>query len=1243
MFLDDTRMAGSCEWFTSKEDFTNWQSTCADSPPLIWLSGNAATGKSVLASHVIRRLESETLPCSYFFFKHNSAGKSSVADCLRSLAFQMACSDESARSKLLSLEKDDSLWERGDERVVWRKLFLRCLFLTGSSQPHFWVIDALDECSNFQSLFPLFSRIPKNIRIFISSRSTQDIEQGFTGLGELVLHQHICVSDTIEDIRLFITSKMDGFPIGYDENRKILQDRIVTKSAGSFLWVRLVVQELEHTFSEEAIEDVLNEVPPDMNQLYARILTNMTKEIRGTNLAKAILMWSVCVSRPLSIHELQYALKLDINETVHNLERSIASICGQLIFVDHCSKVQIIHQTARDFLLQQLQIPQFSIQKKQSHARLASVCLQFLTGDWFKSQHFQGQKSTPGFYAGASLLKQGRPDDSRLKSAFADYACRFFSDHLYKSSSQDSSSLGTLCSFLNKNVLSWIEHIARTGDLSYLTLAAKNMKAFLERRTKYFPPISREVETVEAWVTDLIRVTAKFRTNLLASPSSIYSLIPPICPSDSIIARTYSARQRGLVVKGLKAQAWDDCLARIDFHGAQTTTVAHGEQLFAVGLSNGKIHLYDSVSLQENGISDHGERVKILRFSNEDKLLVSSGLGHIRLWNSITCSQIWSLTTSYQTMALMFTADDGLINIACRDNCIRTIKAFDGVEINCGDLIENGHDDFLGRRTGQSPSLAVFSNDCNMLAVSHRGRPILVFDIENDNLPLSYSREGPISPLGPITHYTVDAMVFNPSPEINVLIVSYGDGELTVYDLWSAEPKHRLYEIFAHSLICSPDGRSLVTGSSRGTIQIFDFGGVSGDKLSLIYQIDAHEDGIKALSFSQDSLRFIDIRASQCRIWEPAVLIRRDFDEGSYSELSQPFPGFSKRNSVIESSSASEITSICCHMNGKTVFCGRQDGAILCYRTVDGGNEGILYSHAINIGIVALALASAQDLKLISADESGRLIIKKISNEQGHWSESETIADIRFNESIATLLINPILGRVLVIGGNIDVLLDLQGNQICKRESIESRAAIYHPLHPEFFIMLQPRLARIFEWANFEEVTSQEGIRLERLDESSCTSGAALVPIQDSSLIEIRKVLGKRTSSLLDFWQSSEFEANSKVATSIGRFEKIEPRIEYIIDVLGTVLYFLDVDLWICSVDLRTFSATQQVKRHFFIPSDWRNNIGRLLMRLTSKRDFVFGKRDEFVVVKRGLEFSEIMEISDLLAEKKLHSENYEY
>ena len=515
-----------------------------------------------------------------------------------------------------------------------------------------------------------------------------------------------------------------------------------------------------------------------------------------------------------------------------------------------------------------------------------------------------------------------------------------------------------------------------------------------------------------------------------------------------------------------------------------------------------------------------------------------------------------------------------------------------------------------------------------MLAVSYRGRPILLFDVDNKKLPLRYSREVLMSPLGPTTHYAVDAIIFNPSPKFDLMIASYGDGELTVYNLWSAEPKHRLYDIFAHSLVCSPDGRSLVTGSSRGMIYIFDFGG-SGDNLRMIYWIDTQEHGIKALAFSPDSLRYIDIRRSQCRIWEPVVLIRRGLDDDDDDELCQPILPLPKRTSVIEYSSTPEIMSICCHQDGKVVFCGRQDGSIVYYRTSDAGEGGILYSHAANVGIVALTLAAAQDPRLISVDESGRLLIKKISNEQGRWSECDTLADIRLNESITTLLINPKIDRLLTNGQNVDVLWDFHGNQIYKRESQEPIAVACHPLHPELFIALESKAARLFEWADFKEVTSPDGIILERLDDATTHDNAVLMSIQGSSfLVETCKAIGNREPNHFNFWQSSEFEVNRKAVTTIGGFEKLEPRIEHIIDVAGTILYFLDLDLWICSLDLRTFVATQQLKRHFFILSEWRTSTGRMLIRLTSRGDFVLAKQGEFVVVKRALEFSEIVDIS---------------
>jgi hypothetical protein len=138
-----------------------------------------------------------------------------------------------------------------------------------------------------------------------------------------------------------------------------------------------------------------------------------------------------------------------------------------------------------------------------------------------------------------------------------------------------------------------------------------------------------------------------------------------------------------------------------------------------------------------------------------------------------------------------------------------------------------------------------------------------------------------------------------------------------------------------------------------------------------------------------------------------------------------------------------------------------------------------------------------------------------------------------------------------------------------------------------------------------------------------------LVSVRGSSLLsEMRKVIGEPKSNRLVCWQTSNFEAGSISVTSLAGFEELGSGIDHVIDVIGTLLLFLDTDLWVCSLDLRTFRAVPQVKRHFFILSEWRGGTGRVFMHFTSMRDFIFAKEGELIVIKRGLEFSETMELS---------------
>ncbi len=65
----------------------------------------------------------------------------------------MASHDALVRERLLLLEAEGSILSQGDEVSLWRKLFVSNIFQIPTIRQHTWVIDALDECANFNALF----------------------------------------------------------------------------------------------------------------------------------------------------------------------------------------------------------------------------------------------------------------------------------------------------------------------------------------------------------------------------------------------------------------------------------------------------------------------------------------------------------------------------------------------------------------------------------------------------------------------------------------------------------------------------------------------------------------------------------------------------------------------------------------------------------------------------------------------------------------------------------------------------------------------------------------------------------------------------------------------------------------------------------------------------------------------------------------------------------------------------------
>lgn len=1214
--LEDARIPGSCEWFTNKPEFIKWRTFVPDTPSLFWLSGNPGAGKSVLASYVIRCLGGYNLECSHFFFKRGTEGISSFSDCLRSFAYQMALNNLEVRKFLLKVQTDGIRLEKLDEKSLWRKLFIDGIFQVGLKHPHFWVIDALDECNKVNSFFSLISNIGANLplRVLVTSRRVQEIERGFDQLRQKPTHFDLHFSDTIDDIKSFITAKIGLLPVKGDQSLASLTDRILAKSGGCFLWVRLVIHELENTWAEEVIEEVLNEIPDDMNLLYKRILDDMSKTSRATKLAKAILTWTVCALRPLSLTEMQCALKIDLNETIHNLNRSITSLCGQLVFVDQRSRVQIIHQTAAQFLLDEGLDSEFAVSRGDGHARLAVRCLDFLSRNQFKTPRGGRQKLA---------LKTSVSEDSIL----ADYASAFFSDHLYRTSSVHPEPWEALSQFLGNNVLSWIEHIAKTGDLSYITRTAMNIKAYLERRAEHFPPICQQSQTVNAWTVDLIRLSARFRTHLITLPSSIYGLIPPLCPSESIIARKFTSPHRGLVVKGLMSKTWDDCLFRFSYRDSRATAISYGDRSFAVGLSTGKIFVYQSVTGQNSLILEHLERVTILEFSSQDHYLASSSPKKIQIWDLSSGNPLWVFKTSHCILAISFAHENTCLMAATQGSYVICLHLRDGSEkLQIPWQNDDGGDSSQGRHN-LIPTHALFSPDQNLLAVSYRGRPVMLYDLDSEMFFGNCIRERDFNKDSHQTHYPIVAMVFNPDPEGYLLIVSYGDGELTIYDPWTLEVRHRSFGVNAHSLSCSPDGRTLITGSLSGTIQVFDFDGEAGEIMTLMYRINAYEEGIKALNFSNDGLQFIDIRGSQCRVWEPSVLVRKNLEDCDESDISDPNTLVARSVTMVDEETRAEITAMVCHPNGEVVFCGKEDGLVIIYLTQDSEEFEVLYKHCADVAITSMAWGQ-QESTLASVDESSRIVVRKIMKAKSRWSATEILVDKRCTDSIDGLLFSPSNDRLLVTGKLCDEIWTLHGQKFGSRAHVDrkQRKVIFHPMRLASFVLLELDVARVFNWADFAELTPPQGVRLNRLNGFSEMNSITSITYEGQKLLaELSKTHGNHSLTRLNCWDISGIQDDAGSITSLPGFEKLGPMVEHLIAVNGTHLFFLDIDLWVCSLDLTTYAMKSEMKRHFFIPNDWCCTSREILFQFTSAKEFAMAKGQELLIIKGATQHYEII------------------
>ncbi|KAI9705570.1 MAG: hypothetical protein M1836_006326 [Candelina mexicana] len=1112
--VNQRQTEGSCKWLTHKQSFQEWIGL-STSPRFFWLDGEPATGKSTIAGHVIKLIEETNGDCAFFFFKHGDSTKSCIADLLRSLAWQMARVNTGVRQELLAMAEQGHFVDRADEGSVWRNIFAGRILRLEWRQPCYWIIDALDECSNHHALFPLLSKIQRHhpLRIFITSRPVLAIDRLFTQEKLDRIEETISIRESLEDIRLYLQTNAEFLPAENELERDRLLTRIINRSNGNFLWTYLILQELADTLSVQQAYEVLDSVPNGMDGLYSRILDALMNNPRNRDITKAILKWTVCSSRPLTIDELKEALRLDINVILPRLELTLGSITGNLVYVDSDNKAQLAHQTVRSFLTSdrthELPTNDFSIIRSRDHLHIGRVCLEYLRGSELKVARY----------------RRGTSSSRSLKrSAFVKYAVQHFSDHIARSHADDATILSEIQAFLSLNSLTWIEIVATTKDLTPIVRASKNLKAYIDRCAKYQAPTGQAMQDVTAWAADLSRIVASFGKVLMTNPGAIHFLLPPVCPSTSIIHRSFADGPRSMRVLGQAEDEWDDRVSCISNPGRQALSVACEDSAFAVGFSDGTAHIYDLSTAQERHAFNHQDQVRFVAFLTTGQYLATASRKKISLWNCTTMNSAWEVKLNDPLLAMCFNEDNALLMGATRSNSLLFWNSATGELVNSFQFSDIDESTGREHRHARAPTHAAFSPGLSLLAVVYRQRPIVLWDLEDCSYVGQYNKDTNVYP-GPLCF----ALIFNPKAEVQLVAAAYDDGEIVTFDPWT---QRTCASVNADTTVMqgSRDGTILVCGDGNGKITLYDF-----ETLKVLYNINSYELGIRDFAFSNDGLRFFDVRGDHCNIWEPPILVRQAEmnDESSIAPSDDASITAPPTVNTKTYDDDRTITAMADPYGFDVIFCGRENGSVAVYSARGGHVVQELISHAKNIAIMFLHLSRTGRV-LVSVDRSGRVVARKLEILRGpRVTEFALVLDRKAIDVVEQTLISADDTKILVCMSHRYEIWELEtSNTLSEIPRSDYRA---HWRWTQTSMLSMPLIhfydgtASLFSWDLLGASHPGPSIDL-CLAEAGTTPVVTLTPSADASLLCIM-LAGSRSGLLypvLRVWNMREMHAVSR-------------------------------------------------------------------------------------------------------------------
>ncbi|KFX99301.1 hypothetical protein V490_01847 [Pseudogymnoascus sp. VKM F-3557] len=1201
-FFRDRWTEGTCEWILSHGGFIEWLEDTHYNPRILWIHGNAASGKSILSSFVINHLVQLGHPCHYFFIRFADKTKRGLSMILRSLACQLAYSTPEYADKLRQLEITSTALETADFRNLWQWLYQQSLFQLGLGTPLYFVIDGVDEADSPGSVIKLLSDLNLTtipLRVLVVSQKTHEISSAFQKLETLVHIDTILTEGNQNDFRSYIDREMDV--AGGDSYKGEVTSKLLERAGGNFLWVHLAVQKINNCHTKIAVEDALQQLPSGMEALYDRMTISVQAQLNPNDrkLGESIIGWVTCAQCPLTVEELGNALG---SNGLLDIYRTIGDLCGGFIVVDKEGKVAMIHETAREFLTQRSNRDQpFIIDETTTHNTILKRCLLCLTNISLRSQ-----------------INRNQPP------ALLNYATSAWFVHFSLGSSTDTDILDSVVKFLQgPYVLIWINVAARKKDLRTLVATARYLGdvVFKLRRLNHGSLSQRQaVSSIEGWATDLVKIVGRFGNSLIQYPESIYKLIPPFCPDDSIIYQQFGRKEmRALQVSGVTKNGWDDCLARFSLdHGFVASNVlAAGGYIVILANVRHQAHIiiYNSATFEEQRRITLPERVFSIQVNKLGVRLVSYGYVTTKVWDIATgncLKMVKNPPKRPRPQTLLFVERDESVLVGGEERCIRSLSLGDGDKWDTKAQID---EESLHDTITNLPTCSALSPDGNMVAFGYRAHPVTVWELKPQSLlGLCYIRlDATDMTTRERTWGEVFHLAWHPfSGEVFGLTLV---GLLFKWDPYEEEASGTV-QTGANKFTINCSGSLVATGDAIGTIQIY-----TTSDFSLLYQLSS-QDPVLSLSFSADSRRLYDIRGAYGNVWEPNILARladsseySDHNSDTLSEnlsltklLLQTEHHFSKIDRIITLSGQS---------GGPLYSYGTENGvAVLC----EVGHGKVCELERVVNYMSIEQIAWSEDGSLVAiGDLGGKVLVKRIAKTAGDRNTWLVNNECEFSvpSHVKQLLFHPTGSQLLALTstrlysmdlGSLDLVHSILPPQVCGVKWI------CHPKQPDYLLGFGSGVVYVFSWSGLLQLNSYSYFSSQpnqiRFEAGVQTVGR-LISNVDSPYI-LLEILHLRWSGCYE----SEYLLFALAAIDVDPYSNGENCMELLsytplpINIASRIreplaflprgrLVFLDVDRWICTWRLPMSGPRRPqggrdsdsdgggVEQYYFLPGDW--------------------------------------------------------